>query len=1119
MRHFSMSDFKPAAGRDDSASRSSASTQEAAPRAGRSRMVASLVLGGLVLIIAIATATVMLIANARDRAIADTNRELKNTAFILAEQIDRAFQALELVQRSTIERMESLGIKSQEDLRKGMSTRDMFLMLQDKISGLPQVESVALFDAAGDLVNWSRPLPVRPMSVAERDYYKAMVADKRLTSFLGAPVLNRSTGTWSVYLARKFAGADGELLGFVLAGMRLEHFEDFFASIVLGDGAAISMFRDDGTLLARFPRVDGAIGQSKMAYPMSPANRSEMRRLTSRIDGQERLISSHRLGGYPVLVSVSKTLPAALAQAQQEERLFAAGGVLSCLVVVGILVLLVRQLLRGQRQTQQIFDAQSLKLNTALDNMSHGLCMFDAAGRLVLCNRRYLQMYGLSPKIVRPGILLRDMVRHREETGSFRGNVEQFCSEILAAIAGGTTTTLAFETASGRTIRLVSQPIENGWWISTHEDITEQRRAEAELERTKTFLDTVIDNVPAGIVVKTAGEGRFVLVNRAAEKLWDFPRDTALGKTAHDVFPKDRADLIAKHDAAALQSDEPVFLDAHMNLARADDARHMTSKRLAIRDRDGKPQYVISVVEDVTERKRAEDERDRNRKFLDRIIENVPATIFVKNREGRYVLINRAAEQLWGIKRDRVIGKTSAEVFPDAEAELILRRDEQLTGPGQQVFFDEHPVRTPGNGTRIVTSTRLTIPGADGSEQYLLGVVEDVTERKSIERQLQQSQRIEAIGSLTGGLAHDFNNLLLIMIANLDLLKEDVAGNEGAEEKVETILEAGLRGAQLTKQMLAFSRRQPLQPKRVDVNTLVDNTMQMLRRTLGETITYDLQLAADLWQVFADETQLESALVNIAINARDAMPKGGNLTIATGNLHADDGFAAHHAEFAPGDYVTISITDTGCGMPPEVVARIFEPFFTTKAPGKGTGLGLAMVYGFIKQSKGHISAYSEVDHGTTFRIYLPRDTKGDGQAKSSASAQAPLPRAKAGEVILAVDDNRGVRAAVVTQLRELGYEVIEADDAKSALMRLESQKVDLLFSDVVMPGGMGGKELAQKAQAFCPALKVLLTSGFPSTSTGSETDLEIEHRLLSKPYRKYELAATLREVLDGPAAS
>jgi CheY-like chemotaxis protein len=385
------------------------------------------------------------------------------------------------------------------------------------------------------------------------------------------------------------------------------------------------------------------------------------------------------------------------------------------------------------------------------------------------------------------------------------------------------------------------------------------------------------------------------------------------------------------------------------------------------------------------------------------------------------------------------------------------------------------------------------------------------------ERDLQRAERLEAIGGLTGGLAHNFNNLLLVIIGNLDLLKGDIVGNRAAEEKVETILAASLRGAELTRQMLAFSRRQALQPQRLDVNAMIDGAVQTLGRTLGESITCDLQLAADLWPVFADEAQLESALVNIAINARDAMPNGGVLSIATGNLHADAEFAARHGEFAPGDYVTISISDTGTGMPPDVGARIFEPFFTTKAPGQGTGLGLSMVYGFIKQSNGHVTAASEPGFGTTVKLYLPRDARGEAEARPPASRQRPMPRAKPGEVILAVDDDRDVRAVVCRQLKDLGYEVIEADDAMSALVRLATARVDLLYSDVVMPGVMDGKELADQARALWPGLRILLTSGYPGAPAVGDASSEIGHRLLGKPHRKHDLAAAVRDVLDGAA--
>jgi CheY-like chemotaxis protein len=372
---------------------------------------------------------------------------------------------------------------------------------------------------------------------------------------------------------------------------------------------------------------------------------------------------------------------------------------------------------------------------------------------------------------------------------------------------------------------------------------------------------------------------------------------------------------------------------------------------------------------------------------------------------------------------------------------------------------------------------------------------------------------MEAVGNLTGGVAHDFNNLLTVIIGNLDLLKEDVVGNQGAEQKVDTILQAAERGADLTRVMLAFSRRQPLQAAPVDVNKLIRATTRLLNRTLGEEISIEVELGTGIERALVDEAQLETALLNIAINARDAMPEGGTLAILTRSANLDEDYSARHPDVAPGAYVQIEIADTGNGMPPEVVEHIFEPFFTTKGVGRGTGLGLSMVYGFMKQSNGHISVYSEVGHGTVFKLFLP-------MAPPTVAPASPTPRAvqqarqSGNAVILVVDDNPDVRATVVAQLNGLGYQVREAENAHGALDILDGgERIDLLFTDIVMPGGLNGKELALKARIRRPELKVLFTSGFPGTSTGPGMSFDDGDVLLSKPYRKDDLAKAVAEVL------
>lgn len=384
-----------------------------------------------------------------------------------------------------------------------------------------------------------------------------------------------------------------------------------------------------------------------------------------------------------------------------------------------------------------------------------------------------------------------------------------------------------------------------------------------------------------------------------------------------------------------------------------------------------------------------------------------------------------------------------------------------------------------------------------------------------IEGHLAHAQKMETVGKMTGGLAHDFNNLLLIIIGNVDFLEGAVADNPGAEESVQAIIDASLRGAELTRALLAFSRRQSLSPKLFDVNELIDKTSRMLTRTLGANIRIELQLGTQTWPLYLDDTQLEATLVNIAINSRDAMPTGGVLSIATKNMHLDAERVDGSAVIPKGDYVTIKFSDTGTGIPAQVIGHIFEPFFTTKPRSKGTGLGLSMVYGYVKQSGGYVTAASAIGKGTEIRLYLPRAVKSElPQARQiKETGQSTCSR---NEVILAVDDDADVRATVARQLRELGYQVLEADAALAALAILEkAERVDLLFTDIVMPGSLNGKELADMARKKQPGLKVLLTSGFAENGGGDDNQLDLSNELcLAKPYRKNDLAKAVREALE-----
>ena len=497
------------------------------------------------------------------------------------------------------------------------------------------------------------------------------------------------------------------------------------------------------------------------------------------------------------------------------------------------------------------------------------------------------------------------------------------------------------------------------------------------------------------------------------------------------------------------------------------------------------------------------------------------SAVIVIDARGIVDQFNPAAERMTGYPAAEIIGQNVSILAPPnlrAEHDGYIGRDlrtgeARIIGIGREVGV----CRKDGS---VFPGALVIAEWSAGGRRYFTGILRDLTsqkraqrERTMLDRQLRQAQKMEAIGNLTGGMAHDFNNLLGIIIGNIDLLRDLKKDDSEVAELTQDALDAALRGAELTRRLLAFARRQPLQPQRVDVNELVSGITRLLRRTLGENIEISLDLAASAWPTVVDPAQIEASLLNLANNSRDAMPNGGQLIIITANRQLDVDYAAQHAEVVAGDYVLIEVSDTGAGMTQAVVSRIFEPFFTTKERDRGTGLGLSMVFGFVKQSGGHISVYSEPGVGTVFRLYLPRMTA--DVATTEESFVPPLVRG-GGETVLVVEDNAPLRRVVMRQLGELGYRVAEAKNAAAALALMQQENIDLLLTDIVMPGGTDGVELARQARQGWSALKVVFTSGFAEAQiNGTARSLPPDARLLTKPYRREELAAIVRAALEG----
>ncbi|MBN8910777.1 MAG: PAS domain S-box protein, partial [Rhizobiales bacterium] len=535
------------------------------------------------------------------------------------------------------------------------------------------------------------------------------------------------------------------------------------------------------------------------------------------------------------------------------------------------------------------------------------------------------------------------------------------------------------------------------------------------------------------------------------------------------------------------------------------------------------------IVEDITSLKELESRLAEERQTLEGrfqlLVEGVTDyAIFMLDPDGTITNWNTGAERIKGYRANEIVGRHFSTFYTE-EDRAQGKPQVGLATAAADGKFEAEGWRVRKDGSRFWAN--VVINAIRDSRGNLIGfakVTRDATERREAEaalrraqEQLAQSQKMEGIGQLTGGVAHDFNNLLTIIIGNLDSLLRSLSGDTVDRDRIFRLARNAMQGADraaaLTQRLLAFSRRQPLVPKPVDVGRLVVSMSDLLRRTLGEQIAIESVLAGGLWQVNVDANQLEVSLLNLAINARDAMPDGGKLTIETANAYLDEQYAAQQAEVVPGQYVVICMTDTGFGMTKDILARAFEPFFTTKDVGHGTGLGLSQVYGFVKQSGGHIRIYTEEGEGTAVKIYLPRIMSEEPASDEAASAKALC--LGGSETILLVEDEESVRAYSAEILAELGYRVIEAADGHAALRLLDLHpEIQLLFTDVGLPKGMNGRLLADEALKRRPDLKVLFTSGYTRNAIVHEGRLDPGVQLISKPFSYLALAKKLRDILD-----
>jgi PAS domain S-box-containing protein len=576
---------------------------------------------------------------------------------------------------------------------------------------------------------------------------------------------------------------------------------------------------------------------------------------------------------------------------------------------------------------------------------------------------------------------------------------------------------------------------------------------------------------------------------------------------ARFVHPEDRDRY---DELMELSSHEPWRFDIAYGIRRGDGSlRWVREIGESLLNEKDEVVREVGTIQDITEVRNREETIRTREAWLRAIFENSPQQIVLKDTEGRIMIISRNVVEHFGITAEEAVGRKTSDFLPAEIAEIYMAADRNVVETGlpiqQEVTEDRDGART------HFLNAKFPLFDSGGQIIGVCSMTTDITEQKRAEARLAQAQKMEAVGQLTGGVAHDFNNLLAIILGNAELLEGQLDGE--AAELLESIARAGTRGAELTQRLLAFSRRQSLQPRTLDLRATLGGLFALIDRTLGEAIEVEYKFAPQLWAVVADPGQVENAVLNLAINSRDAMPGGGRLTVEAQNATLDEAYTANNPEAKAGDYVVVAVSDNGTGMSPEVLRHAAEPFFTTKGAGRGSGLGLSMVYGFIKQSGGHISIYSEEGLGTTVKLYLPRADAGEEVEQESKSESISRGR---GELVLVVEDDKDVRILAIKLLDSLGYRIIDAADAETAISVFEAgRKIDLVLSDVILPGGVNGPAFVQAARKHQPGLKVVFVSGYPAEAATRNGLLDPETVLLGKPFQRRELATALRRALDG----
>jgi len=639
-------------------------------------------------------------------------------------------------------------------------------------------------------------------------------------------------------------------------------------------------------------------------------------------------------------------------------------------------------------------------------------------------------------------------------------------------------------------------------------DITERKRAEEALRQRESYLSAIIENQP-GLVWLKDTDSRFLAVNQAfAISCGKQKAEELVGKTDLDIWPKELAEKYRRDDFEIVETKKPVIVEEL--IYDQGKTRWFETFKTPVLDGQGMVIGTTGYARDISERKQAEEKLRHMNAFLDSIVENIPNMIFLKDaKELRFVRFNRAGEDLLGNPREDLMGKNDYDFFPKEQADLFTQKDREALNSKEVVVIPEEPIRTRYKGERILHTKKVPILDAKGEPEYLLGISEDITERKRLEAQLMNAQKMEAIGTLSGGIAHDFNNILMGIQGYASLMMLDISADHPHYKRLKHIEELVKNASDLTGQLLGFARGGKYVVKPVNMNEVIEKTSTMFGRTKKE-VAIHRKYEKDIWVVEADQSQIEQVLLNLYLNAWQAMPAGGDLSIETKNVVVGKDYANGYS-MIPGRYLQICISDTGVGMDEKTKDRIFEPFFTTKELGRGTGLGLAMVYGITKNHKGFIDVISEPGRGTTFLLYFPASEKGVVKEKHAA------PKIMRGtETILLIDDEPDVLAVSREIFESLGYSVYAVKNGEEAitLYKQKKDKIDLIVLDMIMPG-LSGSETFDRIRVLNPSSKIILSSGYSLNSQAQQIMDKGCNGFIQKPFNITHISLKIRDVLEG----